>query len=112
MAPSSIFDVNQYLEYENDKQQPLFNHKFAVKYTFGFFFSNKYYATKKHPWDGKCGIILKIQNNINIPDGNNSLIIRRIMKEVLLEKVEGVKIKPNLKGWSKSGRKSIIYMGY
>ena len=45
MAPSSIFDVNQYLKYENDKQQPLFDHVFDVRYTVGFFFSNKYDAT-------------------------------------------------------------------
>ena len=33
-----------------------------------------------------------------------------IMKEVLLAKADGFKIKPDLKGWSKTGRKSIIYM--
>ena len=37
-------------------------------------------------------------------------MIRGIMKEVLLAKAYGVKFKPNLKGWSKTGRKSIIYM--
>ena len=37
-------------------------------------------------------------------------MIRRIMKEVLLAKADGVKFKPDLKGQSKTGRKSIIYM--
>ena len=45
VAPSSIFDVNQYLKDENDKQQPLFDHAFSVRYTVGFIFSNKYDAT-------------------------------------------------------------------
>ena len=36
LAPSSIFDVNQWLEYENDKQQSLFDHAFDVSYTVGF----------------------------------------------------------------------------
>ena len=45
MAISSVFDVNQYLEYENDKQQPPFDHLFDVRYTVGFLFSNKYDAT-------------------------------------------------------------------
>ena len=31
------------------------------------------------------------------------------MNEVLLEKAGRVKFEPNLKGWSKTGRKSIIY---
>ena len=31
VAPSSIFDVYQYLEYENDKKQPLFYRAFTVK---------------------------------------------------------------------------------
>ena len=57
MAPSSIFDVNQYLKYENDKQWPLFDHAFAVRYTIEFVFLNKYDATKKDPWGGKGGII-------------------------------------------------------
>ena len=34
------------------------------------------------------------------------------MKEVLLGKVDGVKFEPNLKGWRKTGRKSIIDMNY
>ena len=38
MAPSSIFDVNQYLKYENDRQQPIFDRAFAVRYTVGFVF--------------------------------------------------------------------------
>ena len=33
-----------------------------------------------------------------------------IMKEVLLAKAYGLKSKTDLKGWSKTGRKSIIYM--
>ena len=59
MAPSSNFDVNQYLKYENDMQQPLFDQSFAVRYTVGFVFSNKYDATKNHPWGGKGGIVSK-----------------------------------------------------
>ena len=47
VAPSSIFDVNQYLKYENDKQRPLFDNAFAVRYTVEFVFFNKYDATKK-----------------------------------------------------------------
>ena len=42
---SSIFDINQYLKYENDKQQPLFDHAFSVSYTVGFLLLNKYDAT-------------------------------------------------------------------
>ena len=38
VAPSSIFDVNQYLKYENYKQQPIFNHAFDVSYTVEFLF--------------------------------------------------------------------------
>ena len=38
VAPSSIFDVNQYLKHENDKKRPLFDHAFAVRYTVEFFF--------------------------------------------------------------------------
>ena len=56
------------------------------------------------------GIILKLQNDNIISDGNNSSMIRGIMKEVLLAKADGVKFKPDLKGWSKTGGKSIIYM--
>ena len=37
-------------------------------------------------------------------------MIRGIMKKVLLAKAYGFKFKPDLKGWSKTGRKSIIYM--
>ena len=80
---SSIFDINQYLKYENDMQQPLFDHAFSMRYTIGFFLLNKYNSTKNHPWGGKGGVILKLQSDINIPDGNNSLIIHGIMKEVL-----------------------------
>ena len=65
---------------------------------------------KKDPWGGKGGIILKLQNDNNVSDGNNSSMIRRIMKEVLLAKADGVKFGPNLKGQIKTGRESIIYM--
>ena len=34
------------------------------------------------------------------------------MKEVLLAKENEVKFEPNLRGWSKTGRKSIIDMDY
>ena len=44
------------------------------------FIFNKYDATKKYPWGGKCGIILKLQNDISIPDRNNSSEIRGIMR--------------------------------
>ena len=54
-----MFDVNQYLKYKNDKQQPLFDHAFAMRYTVVFLFSNKYDATKNHPWGGKGGIVSK-----------------------------------------------------
>ena len=37
-------------------------------------------------------------------------MICRIVKEVLLAKADGVKFKPDLKGQSKTGGKSIIYM--
>ena len=57
MAISSIFYVNKYLKYENDNQQPHFDHAFAVRYTVGFLFLNKYDATKEHPWCGKGGTI-------------------------------------------------------
>ena len=108
VVTSSIFYVNQYLGYENDKQQPLFDHDFDVRYTVGFVFSNRYYSTEKHTWGGKGGIILKIQNDINIPNGNNSSVIRGIMKEVLLEKTDGVKFGLDMKGRSKTGSKSIV----
>ena len=49
-------------------------------------------------------------NAINIPDGNNGSIIRGMMKEVLLAKLDGVKFKPDMKGQIKTGRKSIIDM--
>ena len=39
-------------------------------------------------------------------------MICRIMKEVLLVKADGVKFELNLKGWSKTGRKSIIDIDY
>ena len=61
---------------------------------------------------GKCGIISKLRNDINVPDGTFSSKIRGIMKEVSLAKEDGVKVEPNLKGWSKTGRKSIIHMNY
>ena len=108
MTPSSIFDVNQYLKYKNDKQQLLFYHAFSVRYTVGIFFSNKYDATKNYPWGGKGGIISKLRNYINIPNGTHSSMIRGIMKEVSLAKADGVKFEPNLKGRSKTGRKYII----
>ena len=112
LAPSSIFDVNQYLKYVNDKQRPLFDHAFSVRYTVEFVFLNRYDATENDPWGGKGGIILKLRNDNNISNGNNSSMIRGIMKEVLLAKADGVKFEPDLKGWSKTGRKSIIYMDY
>ena len=62
-----------------------------MKYTVGFVFLNKYDATKNHPWGGKGGIILKLGNDIHIPEENNSSMIRGILKEVLLEKADGVK---------------------
>ena len=46
---------------------------------------------KKHTWGGKGGIILKLRNDINIPDVRNGSMIRVIMKEVLLAKADGVK---------------------
>ena len=49
MAQSSIFDVNHYLKYKSDNQQPLFDHAFAVRYTVQFFFLNTYDATEKDP---------------------------------------------------------------
>ena len=55
---------------------------------------------------------MKLQNDINIPDGNNSLMISGVMKKVLLAKADGVKFKPDMKRWSKTGRKSIIDMDY
>ena len=81
-----------------------------MRYTVEFFFFYKYDTSKKHPWCGKCGIILNIRNNINIPDGNNGSVIRGIMKELLLTKADGVKFEPDLKGRSKTGRKYIIDM--
>ena len=76
------------------------------------YFLNKYNATEKHPWGGKGGIILKLWTDIHIPDGNNSSMIHGIIKEVLLAKEDGVKFEPDLKGWSKTRRKSIIDMDY
>ena len=104
MAPSSIFYFNQYIKYENDKKQPISDHAFSVRYTVGFFFLNKYDATENHPWGGKVGIILKLQNDISIPGGTRSSMIHGIMKEVSLVKADGVKFEPNLKGRSKNGR--------
>ena len=91
MVSSSTFDVNQYLIYENDKQQHIFDRAYDVRYAVGFLFSNKYDTIEKHPWGGKGGIVSKLRNDINIPDGKNSLIICGIMKEVLLEKAGGIK---------------------
>ena len=47
MEPQSIIDVNDNLQYENDKQQPIINHAFARSYTTGFVFLNKYFAITK-----------------------------------------------------------------
>ena len=82
-----------------------------MRYNVGYVFLNKYDATKNHPWGGKCGIISKLQKDINIPDGTRSLMIHGITKEELSAKADGVKSEPNMKGWSKTGRKSIIDMG-
>ena len=38
VAESSIFDVNQYIKYENDKEQLFFDCAFAVRYTVGVVF--------------------------------------------------------------------------
>ena len=73
-----------------------------------FNFFNKYDETKEHPWGGKGGNILKLLNDINIPNRKNNLMICGIMKEVLLAKADGVKFEPDLKGWIKTGSKSII----
>ena len=75
-----------------------------MRFTVESVFLNKYDATKKDPWGGKGGIILKLRNDNIIYNGNNSSMIRIIMKEVLLAKAYGVKFKPGLKGWSKTGR--------
>ena len=75
-----------------------------MRYTVEFVFLNKYDATEKDPWGGKGGIVLKLQNDNNISDGNISSMIRGILKEVLLAKADGVKFKPNLKGQIKTGR--------
>ena len=53
---------------------------------------------------------MKLRNDNNISDGNNTSMIRGIMKEVLLAKRDGVKFEPDLKLRSKTGRESIIYM--
>ena len=71
---------------------------------------NKYDAAENNPWGVKGGIFSKLRNDIIISDANNSLMICRIMKEVLLAKADGVTFKPDLKGRSKNGRKSIIDM--
>ena len=112
MAPSSDFDVNQYLKYENDNQQPIFDQSFTVRYTVAFLFSNKYDAFKNNPWGGKGCIILKLWNDINIPDENNGSMICGIIKDVLLAEVDGVKFESDLKGQIKTGRKFIIVIDY
>ena len=78
--------------------------------TVGFVFSHKYDATENHHWGEKGGIISKIRNAIHISDGNNSSMLREIMKEFLLAKENGFKFEPDLKGRSKTGRKFIIDM--
>ena len=65
---------------------------------------------KNYPWSGKGDIISKPQNDINITDKNNTSMIRGILKEVLLAKADGVKFETAMKGWIKTGRKSIIDM--
>ena len=55
-------------------------------------------------------MISKLRNDINIPNGTCILMIHGIKKEVLLAKADGVKFGPNMKGRSKTGRKSIIDM--
>ena len=75
-----------------------------------FYFLNKHHATKKYTWGGKGGILLKLWNDIDIPDGNICSMIRGIMKEVLLAKSDGVKSEHDLKVQIKSRRKSIIDM--
>ena len=81
-----------------------------MRCTVGFVFLNKYDATENNPLGGKGGIILKLQNDINIYDGNNGSMILGIMKEVLLARADGVKFKPDMKGQRKTGSKSIIDM--
>ena len=86
---------------------------FIMRFMWGIlldFFFDKYDATENHTWGGKDSIILNLRNDINISDGNNISMIRGIMKEFLLAKVDGVKFKPDLKGQIKNGRKSIIGM--
>ena len=46
VAPSSIFDVNQYFKYEMISNNLVLINAFSVRYTVGFVFSNKYDATK------------------------------------------------------------------
>ena len=89
-------------------KKPLFDHAFAVRYTVGFVFLNKYYATENHHWGGKFGIILKLGNDIHIPDENNSSMICGILKEVLLKKVDGVKYEPDLKPQRKLGGNPLL----
>ena len=55
---------------------------------------------------------MKLQNDINIPDRNNSLMIWGILKDVLLAKADGIIFEPNMKGRNKTGRKFIIDMDY
>ena len=45
---------------------------------------------------------MKLRNDNNISDGNNSSMIRGIMKEVLLAKADGVKFGPDLKDQKKN----------
>ena len=87
-----------------------FYHAFAVRYTVEFFSLNKYDATKNNLWDGKDGIISKVQNGIITQNGKTIMTICGIMKEVLLAKADQVKSEPNLKDQRKTGRKYIIHM--
>ena len=105
------FGVNQYLKYENDKQQHLFDHAFAVSFSVEFVFSNKHDATKNNPWGGRRGILSKLWNDVNINGGNNSSMLRGITKKVSLAKVDGVKFEPNLKGRRKTGNKNHYWYG-
>ena len=63
---------------------------------------------KRHPWGRKSGTILKLINDINIPNVNNSSMFRGIMKKVLLVQADGSKFEPDMKGQIKTERKSII----
>ena len=48
-----------------------------MRYTVGFVFSNKYDTIKNHNWGEKGGIVSKLRNYINIPDGTHSSMICR-----------------------------------